>query len=88
VEVEDNGVGIRPEHQALIFEKFRQVGDTLTDKPAGSGLGLAICREIVARLGGRLWVRSQPGEGSVFAFTVPRVAAGAAAAAPALVQDA
>jgi Na+/proline symporter/nitrogen-specific signal transduction histidine kinase len=72
IDVEDNGVGIRPEHQALIFEKFRQVGgDTLTDKPAGTGLGLAICREIVARLGGRLWVRSSPGEGSVFSFRLP-----------------
>jgi len=75
VEVEDDGAGIRADHQALIFEKFRQVGDTLTDKPAGTGLGLAICREIVSRLGGRLWVVSSPGAGSVFSFTIPRVAA-------------
>ncbi|HZZ92682.1 MAG TPA: sensor histidine kinase [Usitatibacter sp.] len=88
VEVEDNGIGIDPEHQALIFEKFRQVGDTLTDKPAGTGLGLAICREIVARLGGRLWVRSRPGEGSVFSFTVPLRVAAAARPAPATAQDA
>ncbi len=81
VDVEDNGVGIRPEHQAAIFEKFRQVGDTLTQKPAGTGLGLAICREIVAHLGGRLWVRSEPGRGSTFSFTLP-VAAAAAHAAP------
>jgi signal transduction histidine kinase len=71
VDVEDNGTGISPEHQAAIFEKFRQVGDTLTKKPAGTGLGLAICRQIVTRLGGRLWVRSAPGSGSVFSFTLP-----------------
>jgi len=71
IEVRDNGVGISREHQAAIFEKFRQVGDTLTQKPAGTGLGLAICRQIVTRLGGRLWVRSTPGSGSVFSFTLP-----------------
>jgi signal transduction histidine kinase len=64
-------VGISPEHQATIFEKFRQVGDTLTQKPAGTGLGLAICRQIVMRLGGRLWVQSTAGAGSVFSFTLP-----------------
>ena len=41
VEVKDNGIGISPKDQELIFEKFRQVGDTLTDKPQGTGLGLA-----------------------------------------------
>ncbi|MGZ5077985.1 MAG: ATP-binding protein [Usitatibacter sp.] len=71
VDVQDNGVGISREHQAAIFEKFRQVGDTLTEKPAGTGLGLAICRQIVARLGGRLWVESEPGRGSIFSFTLP-----------------
>src|SRR5439155_19954241 len=78
VDVEDNGVGIEPEHQAVIFEKFRQVGDTLTQKPAGTGLGLAICRQIVDRLGGRLWVESEPGRGSVFSFTLPLAEAPAA----------
>jgi signal transduction histidine kinase len=71
VDVQDNGVGISLEHQAAIFEKFRQVGDTLTQKPAGTGLGLAICRQIVSRLGGRLWVESEPGSGSVFSFSLP-----------------
>ena len=71
VDVQDNGVGISPEHQVAIFEKFRQVGDTLTQKPAGTGLGLAICRQIVTRLGGRLWVKSEPGGGSVFSVTLP-----------------
>ncbi|MCL4688642.1 MAG: sensor histidine kinase [Burkholderiales bacterium] len=76
VDVQDNGVGISRENQALIFEKFRQVGDTLTDKPSGTGLGLAICRRIVGHFGGRLWVESEPGRGSVFSFDLP-VAAGA-----------
>jgi Na+/proline symporter/nitrogen-specific signal transduction histidine kinase len=71
IDVTDNGVGIEPEHHQVIFEKFRQVGDTLTRKPAGTGLGLAICREIISRLGGRLWVESEPGRGSTFSFTLP-----------------
>jgi signal transduction histidine kinase len=71
VDVEDNGIGISPENQALIFEKFRQVGDTLTDKPSGTGLGLPICRRIIGHFGGRLWVESVPGRGSVFSFTLP-----------------
>jgi signal transduction histidine kinase len=71
VDVRDNGIGVSREHQAVIFEKFRQVGDTLTRKPAGTGLGLAICRQIIARLGGRLWLESEPGRGSVFSFSLP-----------------
>jgi signal transduction histidine kinase len=74
---EDNGVGVSREHQAVIFEKFRQVGDTLTQKPAGTGLGLAICRQIVERLGGRLWLESEPGRGSVFSFSLPLARAAA-----------
>ena len=71
VDVQDNGVGVSREHQAIIFEKFRQVGDSLTQKPAGTGLGLAICRRIVGHFGGRLWVESEPGRGAVFSFTLP-----------------
>jgi len=71
VDVTDNGVGISAEDQALIFEKFRQSGDTLTQKPTGSGLGLAISRQIIEHFGGRLWVVSAPGSGSTFSFTLP-----------------
>ncbi|QJR14424.1 sensor histidine kinase [Usitatibacter palustris] len=71
VVVQDNGIGIDRSHQAFLFEKFRQVGDTLTEKPAGTGLGLAICRQIVDHFGGRLWVESEPGRGSAFSFTLP-----------------
>lgn len=71
VDVADNGIGISPADQEIIFEKFRQAGDTLTQKPKGSGLGLAISREIISHFGGRLWVTSGPGAGSVFSFTLP-----------------
>jgi len=75
VAVSDNGPGIRLEDQPVIFEKFRQAGDTLTEKPTGTGLGLPISRHIIAHLGGRLWVQSEPGRGSVFFFTLPVAAA-------------
>jgi Na+/proline symporter/nitrogen-specific signal transduction histidine kinase len=81
VEVADNGPGVRPEHQVLIFEKFRQVGDAMTDRPPGTGLGLPISRQIIEHLGGRLWVESEPGHGATFVFALP--AASAAAPPPA-----
>jgi Na+/proline symporter/nitrogen-specific signal transduction histidine kinase len=71
VHVRDNGPGISREHQKVIFDKFRQVGDTLTQKPPGTGLGLTICSQIVGHFGGRLWVKSEPGGGSEFSFTLP-----------------
>ncbi len=70
----DTGIGIAPEEQATVFEKFRQVGDTLTGKPTGTGLGLAICKEIVEHLGGTIRVESEPGKGSRFSFTLPAAA--------------
>jgi sigma-B regulation protein RsbU (phosphoserine phosphatase) len=71
VEVEDTGVGILPEQMDAIFERFRQVGDTLTAKPEGAGLGLPISREIVEHHGGLLTVRSAPGRGSCFRIALP-----------------
>ena len=71
VSVTDSGIGIAPEDQPKVFEKFKQVGDTLTDKPKGTGLGLPICKEIVEHHGGRIWVESEPGRGSTFTFTLP-----------------
>jgi signal transduction histidine kinase len=72
VDVTDNGIGISAEDQRMIFEKFRQVGDTLTQKPQGTGLGLPICRQIIHHFGGRLWVDSAPGSGATFSFVLPR----------------
>src|ERR1700733_5894552 len=71
VSVVDSGIGIAPADQPKVFEKFKQVGDTLTDKPKGTGLGLPICKEIVEYHGGRIWVESEPGHGSTFSFTLP-----------------
>jgi len=71
VEVEDTGIGIPPEQTEAIFEKFRQVGDTLVAKPEGAGLGLPISREIVQAHRGSLTVRSAPGQGSCFKVTLP-----------------
>lgn len=81
VDVRDNGPGIAPADQGVIFEKFRQGGDASTDRPPGTGLGLPISRRIIDHLGGRLWVRSEPGKGATFSFTLPVAAVGSAAAA-------
>ncbi|MGZ3481588.1 MAG: sensor histidine kinase, partial [Myxococcaceae bacterium] len=80
VDVRDNGPGISPADHEKVFEKFRQVGDTLTGKPRGTGLGLPISRRIIEHFGGRLWVESDLGAGATFSFTLPleRPAAGAA----------
>ena len=71
VEVRDNGPGLTAEECNVIFEKFRQGGNTMTDKPQGTGLGLPISRQIVEYFGGNLWVESEPGSGANFIFTVP-----------------
>jgi signal transduction histidine kinase len=72
IDVVDNGGGVRPQDRETIFEKFHQLGDTLTDRPTGTGLGLPISREIITRLGGRLWVEDAPSGGARFSFTLPR----------------
>ena len=83
VDVRDNGIGIHPADHEIIFEKFRQVGDTLTGKPQGTGLGLPISREIIRHFGGTLWVDSHLGRGATFSFTLPRQQRGTATPAPA-----
>ena len=69
--VTDSGPGIDPSHHDVVFDRFRQVGDTMTDKPAGTGLGLAISKRIVEHLGGRIWVESAPGQGATFKVWLP-----------------
>ncbi len=71
VSILDTGMGIAAEDQPRVFEKFKQVGDTLTNKPKGTGLGLTISKEIVEHHGGRIWVESEIGKGSTFSFTLP-----------------
>lgn len=71
ISIIDSGMGIPKEDHAKIFEKFRQAGDVLTGKPMGTGLGLTICKQIVEHHGGKIWVESEPGEGSSFSFTLP-----------------
>ena len=70
VSVSDTGVGIAPEDQEAVFEEFRQVG-TADKKVEGTGLGLTLCRKFVELHGGKIWVKSQIGAGSMFTFTIP-----------------
>jgi PAS domain S-box-containing protein len=71
VSVRDTGIGIAPADHAAVFEQFKQVGDTLTEKPQGTGLGLPICKQIVEHHGGRIWLESAIGSGSTFFFDLP-----------------
>jgi len=70
VSVSDTGTGIAPEDQEKVFEEFRQVG-TAAKKIEGTGLGLTLCRKFVELHGGRIWVKSELGQGSTFTFTIP-----------------
>ena len=71
VNISDNGRGIKPDMQKVIFEKFFQAKNQTIRKPKGSGLGLAISKKIVDLHEGRIWVDSEVGKGSKFSFTVP-----------------
>lgn len=71
VSVSDNGPGVTPEQQSLIFDKFRQGGDA-ANRPQGTGLGLPISRQIVEHFGGKLWLESNPGQGVTFRFKLPK----------------
>jgi signal transduction histidine kinase/DNA-binding response OmpR family regulator len=71
ISVTDSGIGIRPEDQQLIFEEFRQAGESTKGVKEGTGLGLAITKRLVERQGGTIRVNSELGKGSCFTFTLP-----------------
>jgi signal transduction histidine kinase len=69
--VRDTGIGIEKDQFDLIFNIFRQVDYTHSRKYGGTGIGLTIAKKLIEILGGKIWVESEPGKGSVFYFTVP-----------------
>jgi signal transduction histidine kinase len=71
ISVTDTGIGIAPEDQPRIFEEFRQVGSDYTHKVEGTGLGLTLAKKFVELHGGKIWVTSDSGKGSMFSFTLP-----------------
>jgi PAS domain S-box-containing protein len=71
VSIADTGVGIAPEEQERIFEPFHRAENPLEVEASGVGVGLTIARSLVQAHGGRMWVKSKPGQGSIFYFTLP-----------------
>jgi signal transduction histidine kinase/ActR/RegA family two-component response regulator len=85
VAVEDTGIGIAPEAQSLVFDRFSQVDGSMKRRFGGTGLGLAICRRLVDTMGGTIRLESELGRGSTFTFelTLPAAEAPPAAVSPA-----
>ncbi len=81
-EVEDQGIGIRPDHLDRVFEPFFQVDGSSTRVAGGTGVGLALCRLLVTMMGGEIGVTSRFGGGSLFWFEAPTLTAEAQSGAP------
>jgi signal transduction histidine kinase len=71
VSVTDRGPGIEPDDQAGLFERFSRLPQSAATSVKGSGLGLYIAKSMTELQGGRIWVESTPGEGSIFSFSFP-----------------
>jgi len=69
--VEDSGIGIPDDYQDIIFEKFRQMDQSMSREFGGMGIGLTVTKQMVELLGGEIWVKSENGKGSSFYFTLP-----------------
>jgi len=69
--VRDSGIGIEPTHKELVFDRFRQLDESISLNLGGNGLGLSITRGYVQAMGGHIWLESEPGKGSSFFFTIP-----------------
>jgi len=71
ISVHDTGIGVSPEDQEKIFDRFFRADDPLVQEVAGTGLGLSIVKSLTEMHGGRIWIESELGEGSTFTFTLP-----------------
>ena len=71
VSVTDTGIGIAPEDQPRVFEEFRQVGTPSDRSHEGTGLGLALAKRFIELHGGRIWIQSEVGKGTIFTFAIP-----------------
>jgi signal transduction histidine kinase len=69
--VKDTGIGIHPDKHQVIFERFRQIDESLDREYGGNGLGLAICKAFVELMGGKIWLLSELEKGTTFFFTIP-----------------